>query len=290
MRNFDLHADDYALSITGSKRIIELINAGKLDSISVIPNYGCFDEALELYRNTCKRVSETNISVHLNFVEGHCLAKPSDVDMLVDSKGRFGIGWMQFVKYDCSGKKRSLAKEQIKKEIKLQIEKVACAYELNFDKLRIDSHQHIHMIPFVMEALTEVIEENGWKTEFVRDMHELWSPYLKFGAFYWSYSPVNVVKAVLLNHYSQKDAYLFKRLGLNKMYASGVFLSGRMDLERMSKILPVMIEKTGQKKAYLEVLCHPGISTAEEMSAEGVTTEFYISENRNIEYRMVSEI
>lgn len=284
-----MHADDYALSISGSKRIIELINAGKLDSISVIPNYGCFDEALELYKSTCERIENTRISVHLDFVEGRCLANPADMDMFVNSEGKFGIGWLQFVKYNSSGR-RAKAKEQIKKEIKLQIEKVADAYGLSYDSLRIDSHQHTHMISFIMEALTEVIEENGWKVEFVRDMHEFWRPYLKHGSFYFSYSPVNMVKVVLLNHYSRKDAPMFARLGLSKMYASGVFLSGKMDLKRLRIILPELTKMAKEREACLEVLCHPGISTAEEMNREGNTTGFYVSENRNIEYMMVSEI
>ena len=44
--------------------------------------------------------------------------------------------------------------------------------ELNLQELRIDSHQHTHMIPVVAEALFEVLEEQGWKVSYVRDAKE----------------------------------------------------------------------------------------------------------------------
>ena len=49
--------------------------------------------------------------------------------------------------------------------------------ELNLQGLRIDSHQHTHMIPVVAEALFEVLEEQGWKASYIRDAKE---PFLYF--------------------------------------------------------------------------------------------------------------
>ena len=59
------------------------------------------------------------------------------------------------------------------KEIELQIKAVTGVFsELNLQELRIDSHQHTHMIPVVAEALFEVLEEQGWKASYIRDAKE----------------------------------------------------------------------------------------------------------------------
>ena len=51
MHRLDFHADDYGVSINNSKRIIELIRSGRADSISFIPNMGCFDECMALLKD-----------------------------------------------------------------------------------------------------------------------------------------------------------------------------------------------------------------------------------------------
>ena len=49
MRKVDVHADDYGLTLNTSKDIMEGINAGKLNSISIMPNTTCFEEAREYF-------------------------------------------------------------------------------------------------------------------------------------------------------------------------------------------------------------------------------------------------
>lgn len=290
MRAFDMHADDYGLSKSNSKRIIELINADRLDSISILPNMSYFDDAVSLYQNSCDRIQETKISVHLNIVEGRCLSDKSDMDLFVDETGRFVASWMRLASINYSSRLRKRAKRQLKGEIKLQIERVASVYGLSFDSLRIDSHQHTHMIPYILESVTEVLNDNNWKAEYIRDMHELVGPYLTKPAFYLSYNPMNLVKVIILNHYSKRDAKLFRELGLSKMYAAGVFLSGRMDINRLGRIIPDLLAIASRKGAAFEILAHPGRAIPSEMTGDESFTQFHLSPNRDVEYEMIEQL
>ena len=51
MYTADYHGDDFALSKNNSQRMLELIEAGKMDSISIISNMGCFSECMSLLRD-----------------------------------------------------------------------------------------------------------------------------------------------------------------------------------------------------------------------------------------------
>ena len=157
----DVHADDYGLTMNTSVDIMEGINAGKLNSISIMPNTTCFEKTKEYFYANIDMNKMPSISVHLNFMEGYCVADKSNLSYLVDEKGLFCISWGTLVKYNYHPAIRNKVKEQLKTEIAAQLEKTIQGYGLleNGKSLRVDSHQHTHMIPIVMEALLEVINQ-----------------------------------------------------------------------------------------------------------------------------------
>lgn len=294
MNKIDVHADDYGITMNTSKEMMEGINAGKLRSISIMPNMSCFEEAAKYYFSNLEEGKSPLLSVHLNFMEGYCLSKKQEVRDLVDEKGLFTLSWIQLVKYNYSLRKRAILKEQLKKEIKAQIEKVDNAYHLfEKGKLRIDSHQHTHMIPLVMEAAIEVIKENNYPVEYIRLSKEPWSVYLKQVRLLTTYRPVNLVKVMILNYFSHKDERLLKAVGLKPMLLSGVMLSGKMDASRLKTLIPGLKACAERKALPLEILFHPGTGLKEEMGEEFNhfdANEFYLSPNRKIEYESMMEL
>ncbi len=284
----DVHADDYGLTLNTSKEMLEGVNAGKLNSISVVPNMSAYDASYELWKKELDRTKEPAVSVHLNFMEGHCCGDASKLSCLVDKDGFFNISWGTLVKYNYNFAIRDRVKSQLKYEILAQLSKVIKTYDLlNDKKLRVDSHQHTHMIPIVMEALVEVIEENNYPTEYIRISKEPWWVYFKYPQFFASYRPINMVKVMILNWYSLKDEKIIAKYNLSKMFLSGVFLSGKMDYARVEKILPDLKRVADKKGACLEVLFHPGTTKIEEVGPEfnhPAANEFYLSPNRQIEY------
>lgn len=289
MSKIDVHADDYGLTINTSKAILEGVNAGKLDSISIVPNMENYREALELWKKELRINPEPKISVHLNLMEGHCLASKEKVNLLIDDKGYFKVSWVDLVKYNYNLSKYKIVKAQLKAEIREQLHKVIDDYNLiEGKKLRVDSHQHTHMIPIVMKALLEVIEEDGLPTEYIRISKEAVLPYLKQVKFYATYRLINLVKVAILNFFSLEDEKMLDAKGIPMMILSGVFMSGHMDIGRVTAVLPDLKKKAEKKDVTLEVLFHPGTALKEEVGEEFVSEEakaFYFSAGREIEYQ-----
>lgn len=294
MDKIDIHADDYGLTMHSSHKILELVNLGKLTGISIMPNMSAFEQAVDLWKREFSGESEPWISVHLNFMEGYSLSDPHQLSYLVDEKGLFTISWGTLVKYNYHYKIRNKVKEQLKREIKEQLERVIEAYKLlDEKKLRVDSHQHTHMIPIVMESLLEVIKENNYQVEYIRLSRDPWSVYFSYPRFYMTYSLINIVKVFVLNWYSYKGEKILKRNGISSMLLSGVFLSGKMDRKRIEILYPKLKRYAEKKKQFLEVLFHPGNALNSEMGEEfnhSKAKEFYLSDNRKREYEAVKSL
>ena len=295
MIKIDVHADDYGLTMNTSKDIICGINASKLNSISVMPNTTCFEEAKEYFFANVDKDRIPPVSVHLNFMEGYCVADKKQLDYLVDQEGLFNISWGSLIKYNYNFIHRDKVKEQLKYEIRAQIDKVINAYQLlaQGKKLRVDSHQHTHMIPLVMEALVEVLKEENIPTEYIRMSKEPWIVYLKKMCLLPTYRIINIVKVIVLNWYSIRNSRLFEKIEVPDMYLSGVFLSGKMDSERVKTLLPELKKYSENKGRHLEVLFHPGHALDTEIGEEfnhPEANKFYLSINRKVEYEAVMKL
>ena len=287
----EIHADDYALTLRTSKEQLSLIREGVLDGISIIPNTACFEECMDLLLAEIPALPFLPVmSVHLNIVEGLCLSDENGSYIPYTWKSLF------FDSFDL--RKRGQLKEELKKEIDRQIKKawskislcikraeemgIPCAQK----KLRIDSHQHSHVIPVVWSALTEVIREEGYETEYIRCPDEPLRPFAAERSLWLSYSPVNLVKNRILRILSLPAVGLCKKEGRRPMYLWGLMMSGRMDAERIKKLYPYVSSFANSKGRDLEILFHPGRMTEEELD-RGIpmasAESFYLSSNRDIE-------
>lgn len=292
MSKIDIHADDFGESVQASRDILQCIRAGKLDSISVLSNMSCFKECVALYREVQPTFPKAPaISVHMNFMEGSCLSDPSEVSDLVDQTGHFSISWGKlFLGSYLPGRKK--LKKQLKTEMKAQIEAVRDAFP-EMEKLRIDSHQHTHMIPVVSDALFETLRENNWQVAYIRNAKEPIGPFLKEFSLYKTYRPVNFVKNMILNYCSCFLEGRLKKEHLEPMYLWGLVMSGHMDEVRVTKLLPAMKRRAEKKGRTLEILFHPGQVQREEITEEFSQQEaiaFHVSEDRHVEKAAVMNL
>lgn len=293
----DFHADDYGISKNSCNDIINLLSKGYLNSISILPNMQTFDYAIEKYKNfqTENPDKKIYVTVHLNFMEGHCCANTQDLPELVDSKGYFKISWGSLFKFNYNPLKRKTVKNQLKEEILSQTNKCINAGIISKDNLRFDGHQHTHMIPLVFEALLDAVKEleaYGCKTTFIRNTQDPILPYYKAAkktdkTMKKSFEKINLIKCLILNHYSSKVRRELKKLGLPLPYLCGVFFSGHMDSERLEKVLPYYCKKPLAQGRTIELLFHPGSVLESEITEEFVKpdfNDFHLSQGRKIEY------
>jgi hypothetical protein len=209
-----------------------------------------------------------------------------------------GLSWGGLFKLSYLPGKRTEVKRQLKQEIREQIKKtqasvercreianqagVSCAQK----GLRIDSHQHAHMIPVVWDALTEVLAEEKYPVEYIRNSKEPFRVFLSEPSLWRTYRPINFVKNRILSLYSHKVDRYFEANGREQMYLWGLVMSGHMDADRIKKLYGKMTDKADRDGRTLEILFHPGIALPGEVSAElgdAAAEEFYLSENRHIE-------
>ncbi len=294
MRNkIDIHADDYAYSTHTSMDILDCIKQGKLDSFSIICNTDYFEESMELLYKTIPSLDFLPlISVHLDIPEGE-----SDSDL-------FPMSWgaLFFASYT---PKRKEVKAALKKELKRQIDKTQEVIErciqiakengvkTKQEGIRLDSHIHTHLIPVVWDALTEVIDEEDYGIEYIRNPKEPLLPFLKEISLIPSYGIANIIKNRILMLYSGKVDRYCERHKLDKMYMWGLTMSGHMDFERIERLYPAMSEKAKKDGRILELLFHPGQALMEEYGREMNRNYFNnanASLNRTIEKEAVMHI
>lgn len=287
MTKIDFHADDYALSENSDNDILTLCKQGKLDSISVIPNLAIFDKAAKKFLAAKKSFpKEVKACVHLNVMEGRCLADKDDLPDLVDKDGFFNVSWGNLFFASMNPLKRKKIRSQLKVEILAQIKQTTRAGLCEEKALRVDSHQHPHMIPVFFDALTDALDESGIKPEYIRNSQDPILCYMTAPTLFKTYSLANIIKCLILNHYSRKVRRWQKMNGLKTNLLCGVFFSGRMDSERVKKVLPRFVKKCEKTDSDLEVLFHPGTMLESELTEEFTKpgfNKFHLSEDRSVE-------
>ena len=284
---FDFHADDYALSISASQDIIRLGKKGAVDSISILPNMSAFTSGASFIEGSLDAVKK---SIHLNFMEGKSCLPTSQLPDLVDENGCFKVSWGSLLLANFNPFKRRILEDQLAAEIVAQVEKCIEAGLVDPMALRLDSHQHTHMIPMVQDALfkaVEQLERQGRKVVFIRNTEDPVSLYFHSWRTLRGFSPVNMLKCIILNSFSSRLKKRLNERGLPTGYLCGVFYSGHMDEDRLKAVLPLFESLAKKKNRKVEVLFHPGSVKKEEITPEFTKpgfVQFHLSNNRHVEF------
>lgn len=249
------HADDFGITPTQAHALLSLSTAcgghGALSSISLLSNSPAFAAASTAAAPFADS-GVLQIALHLNLVEGRPCSNPGDIPLLVDERGMFcrDFGGIMAASLP-HGAHRQALREQVERECRAQIRAYLQAFPSQQGSLRVDGHQHVHVIPLVFDALLNAIDAEGCHLERFRLPAEPLSPH-RLNA---QVSPVNVVKDAILGSLCRGC-----RDGLPPDCESplfcGVLLSGRMD--RFDRGLLRRFETLARKRSHnLEVLFHP---------------------------------
>lgn len=275
-------ADDYGLNDISSMHIQECVNKGALNKVSVFPNF----EKVDLHKITENK--NIKISLHLNLVEGKCMADADEIGLLADKNGNFRHTFGGLFKLGLFHGKRLEA--QAYKEIKAQVLfwKSILPADTPFC---IDSHQHTHMITPVFKALLKVLSDEKINLNHIRIPAEPILPYIKTPSLYFTYSTVNIIKQWLLKFLWLINKKQSKKYEIPTSHFFGILFSGKMDEKRVNKILPKYIKTAEKDGRDIEVLFHPGYMDKDEFKEENtVFRDFYLSENRKMEFDSVKNI
>lgn len=307
MPKVDIHADDYAFTVNISKDLLSCMQQGELNSISILTNTSNFQECMDLlYQAIPNLPFLPKMSVHLNFVEGYSLQETGKASILTKGDSNLiNLSWGRAFLLSYLPWKRKEAKEQIKKEIKMQIEtaQTAISRALEIAKehgipcgqkgLRIDSHLHTHVTPVAWEALCEAIEEERYEVEYIRNPKEMLGAFISEVSLWKTYRPINFVKNILLSFCSHKVDDYGKTHGMEPMYVWGLIMSGNMDYDRIVKLYPKITTKAEKDNRVLEMIFHPGLMLPEEVTEEideEAANTFVLRSDRRVEKDTVGRI
>lgn len=291
MNPVDYHGDDYAISINNSTRMLELAESGKLNSMSILPNMGGYRECIDLLNSRWDTMAHKPLlSIHLNLIDGFSLSGCTN-PMLCNDRGIIDCSWGKlFIHSYLPGKARKLLKEDIRSELRAQIDRVYKDLPAGMP-LRLDSHVHTHMIPLVFDAMTDALKDLGLldRVEFIRVADEPLLPFLTTPGVTFTFPPVNLLKNRILHLLAHRVNRKLKSIGIRSSMLWGLCMSGRMDKRRIDRIADKMIRYSHKWNKNLEIYCHPGIVLDTEMSEEYGRCDVrpFVSANRDIEYEAV---
>jgi chitin disaccharide deacetylase len=271
-----LHADDCGLSVGITDAIVACYDRGWLHRTSVVTNGAGWEDAVAALR----RRPRLSVSLHLNFFEGHPLSPPHDVDLLVNSHGRFQRGFVGLWVHGLLGARATRLRAQIRLELRRQIERFLLAFG-DRGPLSIDGHVHYHVLPPVFRELLALSAE-----------YPIGAIRLPREPLYWPLTRgaprppmVNVLKNVVLRMLCRRIAPVIHERSLETSDAFvGVLGTGAMTLAHVRAAMECL--RRAGISGKVEILFHPGRGRPNEASLWSDRPElqaFYLSPDRDRE-------
>ncbi len=254
-----IHADDYGITVEQARAILDLSDAcgghGALSSVSIFTNSPAFEESAALIRPYVESGAIT-AGVHLNVVEGRPLSQTRDVPLLVNERGTFSHSFTGYLlasslrTFDRDG-----MREQLAREFHAQIERFLEAFPSERGHLRIDTHQHTHMVPLVHDALTAACRRADCQVSTARIPVEALGPHFSSFKRIAAIRPINLVKNALLGFLAPHCREDLEE-GCTIPEFSGIVLSGCMQKTTPDLLADLEAHASAHGRD-LEVLFHP---------------------------------
>lgn len=273
-----IHSDDAGATESVTRSIISAWTSGVLDGFSILANgqaVGFLADALVSNSDRAVR-----LCVHLNLSEGYSTLPHSELLCLTDAKGELKHTFFSLLRslvFSTNSVRKSIL-VQIEREWRAQIQavlRIADNRKIN----ALDSHIHVHMLPWTFEIACKLAKEFG--IEEIRISRE---PFFinNFRDLFMPYYLLNVIKHVVLNTCSFFAVRFAESNGVKyPSWIIGVLYSGHMTHARaLSGIRKI------QDNSKIELLFHVGQAINEERSRWGDKkniADFYLSDLRSVE-------
>lgn len=254
------HADDFGITRQQSEKILSYSTTcggqGVLNSTSMLVNSPAFSEcvALILPHVESRRIQ---LGWHANLLEGPCCTRPGDIPLLVNDSGLFNKNFQQLLTLSKNAHANEF-KRQVEQEFAAQLNVFLSAFPSLKGSLRIDSHQHTHVIPQVFDALQTAIHKHSCTLSYLRVPTEPLSPFITSPHLWPKIPAINIVKRTVLTSLWRKNRNKLTDYHKVSGVFCGIVLSGRMEYAADQILLGKMRALAQKKGMPLEILFHPG--------------------------------
>jgi predicted glycoside hydrolase/deacetylase ChbG (UPF0249 family) len=248
-----VHADDLGVSRGVTDGILRCIDEGPVEGTSIVANGAAFDYAVTALSSR-RRVA---LSVHLNLVEGPPVVPAGELDLLVDARGLLRNSFLSLWRAHAlaTAATRARLEAQVRAELSAQAEKVRDAVGRDVP-LRLDSHQHLHHIPFVFRIVADLCRD--FPAAAMRLVRE---PFFVVTRELRRHTLGGVARHALLNALAAPRRPELAARGITSDdWVVGVLLTGRMSPGAVDAALRRIRALSGGDagNVSVEILFHPG--------------------------------
>lgn len=153
MKRIIVNADDFGRHELINRAVERAFNSGCLKSATLMAGGVAFDDAVKL----AKKISGLGVGIHFTLANGNPILPPNEIPSLVTEEGIFHADYVKFIKRYLSGK---ISLAEVRSELAAQLEKISRA---GLTPTHVDSHQHLHHVPGIVEIVLDLAAASGIK-------------------------------------------------------------------------------------------------------------------------------
>lgn len=232
MKRLIVTADDVGLHPGMTRGALAAHDGGIVTAVSVSPNGRDFEPAVERLRDRPK----LDVGAHLSLVGERPLSPPRTIPSLVGADGRLHARYPAFAARYALGRIRAA---DLETELRAQVERLLAT---GLRVVHLNSHQHLHLLPRVFDAVLKLAREHG--IPVVRIPNEPEASLLPRGM------QLAALNALGRRARSRGDVVAVDR-------TIGVLAAGHLT----AATLRICLARAGD--GVTELVCHPGLDGAE---------------------------
>jgi len=200
MKKLIVNADDLGLSPGVNLAILHGVAQGGITAASLMVNMPFAEDAAA---KVGASYPDLSVALHFCLTSGQAVLPQQTIPALVDDRGFFKSGFLGLWRGLVSRKTRTDILAQALAEFDAQMqrmERLAAQYSLRFDHL--DSHQHIHVLP----GLLELFEREAEKQRLIlRIPHEHFGDCRRVWRCFASWFPGGLAKKAILDNHLRRS-------------------------------------------------------------------------------------
>lgn len=146
MKRILVNADDFGRHELINRAVGRAFDTGCLRSATLMAGGIAFDDAVAL----AKKIPGLGVGIHFTLANGNPVLPPQEIPTLVTEDGIFHGDYVKFLKRYISGK---ISLDEVRAELAAQLAKIQRA---GLTLTHVDSHQHLHHVPGIVEIVLEL--------------------------------------------------------------------------------------------------------------------------------------
>jgi len=265
MKSVIISADDFGLTESINKGIIQAYKEGAVSSASLMVNMPGFEDAVSLIKDN----HGLDIGLHVNIYRGKPVLQEGRIRSLIDENGFF----LQDIFKIAKGiYQKSINFSELESECDAQIRR---ALDRGINITHLDSEKHLHLIGPLYKVIVRLMKKYG--IHKIRNINE--GLYLAKFIFNQKIDPgLSLCKTIILQFLSmRRKKFNLKNSIKTTDYSFGLYETGDMVLDKYEKVLKSL------QDGVTEIFCHPGYCDTPCGKPSSVSGRFYPKMNRRAE-------